>query len=152
MTIVSFIIVVRRCAALSNSRSIAILPPSLSDPDEILSVSPSSLTGPGSSTWWALGAARNCFSQQALIQYHLSRFKSQWKTHYTNRLYSNSNMATRSALQEDDVVLITDLASNSSRSIHPALGCILGFLDPDRKFQAFVKYGNGKAGQSSQSQ
>ena len=44
LTIVSFIIVVRRCAALLNSRPIAILPPSFSDPDEILSVSPSSLT------------------------------------------------------------------------------------------------------------
>ena len=42
LTIVSFTIVVRRCAALLNSRPIAILPPSLSDPDEILSVSPSS--------------------------------------------------------------------------------------------------------------
>ena len=53
LTIMTFIIVVRRCAALLNSRQIAILPPSLADPDKILSVSPSSLTGPSSSTWWA---------------------------------------------------------------------------------------------------
>ena len=109
LTIMSFITVIRRCAAMLNLRPIAILPPSLSDPDELLSVSPSSLTRPSSSTWWALGAARNYAGQQALIRSHLSGFKSQWKTHYTNRLMSNSNMATRSALQEDDIFLITDL-------------------------------------------
>ena len=53
-------------------------------------------------------------------------------------------MVTDSALQEDDIVMITDLASNSSRGIHPALGRIVGFLDPDRKSQAIVKYSNGK--------
>ena len=46
LTIMSFITVIRRCAALLNWRPIAILPPSLSDPDEILSVSPSSLARP----------------------------------------------------------------------------------------------------------
>ena len=51
-------------------------------------------------------------------------------------------MATRSALELNDVVLITDLASNSIRGIHPALGRIIGFLDPDKKSQAFVKYSN----------
>ena len=35
LKIVTFIIVVRRCAALLNSRPIAILPPSLADPDKI---------------------------------------------------------------------------------------------------------------------
>ena len=54
-------------------------------------------------------------------------------------------MATRSALEENDIVLITDLASNSSRGIHPALGRIVGFLDPDRKSHAIVNYSNGKA-------
>ena len=108
----SFIIVVRRCASLLNSRPIQILPPSLPDKDKILSVSPSSLTGPSSSTWWALGAARHYSSQQALIHSHLSRFNSQWNTHYTNRLYSNSNMATHSALEENNIVLIMDLANN----------------------------------------
>ena len=122
LTIVTFIIVIRRCAALLNSRPIAILLPSLADPVEILSVSPSSLAGPSSSTWKALGAARHYAGQQALIQAHLKRFQSKWKTRYTNRLYSNSNMATCSALEETDVVLITDLANNSGRSIHPALG------------------------------
>ena len=53
-------------------------------------------------------------------------------------------LSTCSALQEDDIVLITDLASNSSRGIHPALGRIVGFLDPDRKSQAIVKFSNGK--------
>ena len=53
-------------------------------------------------------------------------------------------MATRSALEKDYIVLITDLSSNSTRSIHPALGRITGFLDPDSKSQAIVQYSNGK--------
>jgi hypothetical protein len=52
-------------------------------------------------------------------------------------------MATRSALELNDVVLITDLASNNTRGIHPALGRIIGFLDSDKKSQAIVKYSNG---------
>ena len=144
LTIVTFIIVIRRCAALLNSRPIAILPPSMADPDEIMSVSPSSLTGPSSSTWWSLGRARHYTGQQALIQAHLARFKSQWKTYYTNKLYSNSNMATRSDLEINDVVLITDLSNNTTRSIHPALGRISGFLDPDTRSQAIVKYSTGQ--------
>ena len=79
LSIVTFIIVIRRCAALLNSRPIASIPPSLADPDEILSVSPSSLTGPASSSWWSLGRSRNYAGQQALIQAHLARFKSKWK-------------------------------------------------------------------------
>ena len=56
LSIVTFIIVIRRCAALLNSQPIAILPPSLADPDELLCVSLSSLTWPASSTGgvWAL--------------------------------------------------------------------------------------------------
>ena len=53
-------------------------------------------------------------------------------------------MATRSALKLNEEVLITYLASNSTRGIHPALGCIIGFLDPDRKSQAILKYRNGQ--------
>ena len=53
-------------------------------------------------------------------------------------------MATRSALELSDVILITDLASNSTRGIHPALGSSIGFLDPDKKSQAIVKYSNGQ--------
>ena len=52
-------------------------------------------------------------------------------------------MATCSALEANDVVLITDLANNSTRGIHPALGHIIGFLDPEKKSQAIVKYSNG---------
>ena len=144
LTIVTFIIVIRRCAALLNPKPIIILQPTLAYPDEILSVSPSSPTGPVSSTWWSPSAARHYAGQQALIQAHLSRFKSQWKAHYTNRLYSNSNMATCSALELNDVVLITDLASNSTRGIHPGLGRIIGFLDPDKKSQAIVIYSNSQ--------
>ena len=48
------------------------------------------------------------------------------------------------ALELNDVVLITDLASNNTRGIHPALGRIIGFLDPDKKSQAIVKYSNGQ--------
>ena len=144
LSIVTFVTTIRRCAALLNSRPIAIIPPSLADPDEILSISPSSLTGPASSSWWSLGRSRNYGGQQALIQAHLKRFQSKWKTFYTNRLYSNSHMATRSNLEIGDVVLITDLSSNSTRSVHPALGRITGFLDPDSKSQAIVQYSNGK--------
>ena len=50
LTIVSSINVAKRCLALLNSRPVAILPPSLSDPGEILSVSPNSLAGPSSAT------------------------------------------------------------------------------------------------------
>ena len=140
----TFITTIRRCTALLNSCPIAIIPPSLADPDEILSISPSSLTGPASSSWWSLGRSRDYAGQQALIQAHLKRFQSNLKTFYTNRLYSNSNMATRSALEIGDVVSITDLCSNSTRSIHPALGRITEFLDPKSKSQAIVKYSNGK--------
>ncbi len=140
LSIATFSIVIRRCAALLKSRPFAILPPSLADPDKLLCVSPSSLTGPASSTWWSLGSARNYAGQQALIQAHLSKFKTKWKIHYTNKLYSNSNMETRSELELNDVVLVTDLASSSTRGIHPALGRIIGFLDPERKSQAIVKY------------
>ena len=145
LTIVSFINVARRCAALLNSRPVAILPPSLSDPDEILSVSPNSLAGPSSATWWNLGAARNYSGQQALLQAHLAKFSKNLKIHYTNKLYSNSNMATESALEIDDIVLITDLSSNSGRSNPlPALGRIEKFLDPESRSQAVVKYHSGK--------
>ena len=51
-------------------------------------------------------------------------------------------MATRSALELHDVVLITELASNRTRGINPALGGIIGFLDPDKKSQAIVKNSN----------
>ena len=53
-------------------------------------------------------------------------------------------MATRSALEVDNVVLITDLSNNTTRGIHPALGRITGFLDPDKRSQAIVKYSNGQ--------
>ena len=53
-------------------------------------------------------------------------------------------MATRSELELNDVVLVTDLASTSTRGIHPALGRIIGFLDPERKSQAIVKYSQGQ--------
>ena len=42
LTIISFINVVKRCAALVNSRPVAIIRSSLADPDEILSCSPNS--------------------------------------------------------------------------------------------------------------
>ena len=145
LTIVSFINVARRCAALLNSRPVAILPPSLSDPDKILSVSPNSLAGPSITTWWALGAARDYSGQQALLQAHLAKFSRNFKIHYANKLYSNSNMATHAALQVNDKVLITDLSSNSGRSNpHPALGRIEKFLDPASRSQAVVKYHSGK--------
>ena len=145
LTIVSFTNVARRCAALLNSRPVAILPPSLSDPDEILSVSPNSLAGPASATWWNLGAARNYSGQQALLQSHLAKFSRNFRIHYANKLYSNSNMATESALQINDIVLITDLSSNSGRTNPlPALGRIEEFLDPETKSQAVVKYHSGR--------
>ena len=54
-------------------------------------------------------------------------------------------MATESALEIDDIVLITDLSSNSGRSNPlPALGRIEKFLDPETKSQAVVKYHSGR--------
>ena len=53
------------------------------------------------------------------------------------------NMAQESPLEIDDVVLVTDLASNAGRSNpHPALGRITGFMDKDHG-QAIIKYSNG---------
>ena len=52
-------------------------------------------------------------------------------------------MATHFDLEVNDVVLITDLSNNSTRGIHPALGRITGFLDPEKKSQAIVNYSNG---------
>ena len=53
-------------------------------------------------------------------------------------------MAETSELEIDDVVLITDLADNSGRSNpHAALGRVIGFLDPDTRSQAIVKYHQG---------
>ena len=49
-------------------------------------------------------------------------------------------METRSELKLNDVVLVTDLANTSTRRIHPALGRITGFLDPETKSQAIVQY------------
>ena len=49
-------------------------------------------------------------------------------------------METRSELKLNDVVLVTDLANTSTRGIHPALGRITGFLDPETKSQAIVQY------------
>ena len=145
LSIVSFTNVARRCAALLNSRPIAILPPSLADPDEILSVSPNSLAGPASATWWNLGAARHYSGQQALLQSHLTKFSKNFRIHYANKLYSNSNMATESALQIGDICLITDLSSNSGRSNPlPALGRIEKFLDPESRSQAVLRYHSGK--------
>ena len=144
LSIVSFINVARRCAALLNSRPIAILPPSLADPDEILSVSPNSLAGPASATWWNLGAARHYSGQQALLQSHLTKFSKNFRVHYANKLYSNSNMATESALQIGDICLITD-SSNSGRSNPlPVLGRIEKFLDPESRSQAVLKFHSGK--------
>ena len=53
-------------------------------------------------------------------------------------------MATRSELQLNDIVLITDLSSNSGHSSpHAALGRIISFLD-DANSQAVVKYHGGQ--------
>ena len=49
-------------------------------------------------------------------------------------------METRSDLKLNYVVLVTDLANTSIRGIHPALGRITGFLDPETKSQAIVQY------------
>ena len=49
-------------------------------------------------------------------------------------------METCSELELNDVVLVTDLANTSRRGIHPALGRIIRFLDPETKSQAIVKY------------
>ena len=145
LTIISFVSVVKRCAALVNFRPVAIIKGSLINPDKITTCSPNSLRGSTSSAWWSLGAQRNYRGQQQLLQSHLARFSKYWRLFYSNKLYSNSNMATRSELQLNDVVLITDLASNSGRSSpHPAIGRLVDFIDPEHKSQAVVKYHSGK--------
>ena len=141
MTIVSFIRCIRNCASLLNSRPIAILPPTLADPDELLTCSPNSLRGPASATWSALGVGRDYSVQQALIAAQLTRFSKYYKLFYSQKLVSNANMATQSALEVGDVVLVSDLASNSGRSNpHPALGKITSFLDEEHG-QAVVTMG-----------
>ena len=53
-------------------------------------------------------------------------------------------MATRSELQQNDIVLIVDLASNSGRSSpHPALGQMISFVDNSNS-QTLVKYQGGQ--------
>ena len=56
LTIVSCSRCVQKCASLMNTKPIVILPPSLSDPDEFMTVSPSYLCGPSDSSWTLLGA------------------------------------------------------------------------------------------------
>ena len=78
-----------------------------------------------------------------LIAQQLVRFCKYYKLFYSQKLMSNSGMATHSDLQEGDVVLVTDLASNSGRSSpHPAIGKIISFLD-SKNSQAVVRYHNG---------
>ena len=66
LTIVSFSRCVQNCASLMNTRPIVILPPSLSDPGELMTVSPSFLCGPSDSSWTLLGAGGDYRGQQAL--------------------------------------------------------------------------------------
>ena len=74
----------------------------------------------------------------------MAKFSKYYKLYFANKLYSNSNMATRSELELNDIVLIVDLASNSGRSSpYAALGRIISFLD-DAHSQAVVKYHAGQ--------
>ena len=75
------------------TRPIVILPPSLSDPDELMTVSPSSLRGPSDSTWTSLGAGGDYPGQQALQASLLKRFRKYWKLYYAQRLQSNCQTA-----------------------------------------------------------
>ena len=100
----------------------------------MLCVSPSSLTVPASSTWWSLGSARNYAGQQAV------QIQDKVENSLHKQIYSNSNMETCSELELNGVVLVKDLTNTITRGIHPALGRIIGFLAPETKSQAIVKY------------
>ena len=144
LTIVSFSRCVQNCASLMNMRPIVILPPSLSDPDKLMTVSPSSLCGPSDSYWTSLGAVGDYKGQQALQASLLTQFRKYWKLHYAQHQMSNGQMAKTREIHLKDVVLITDLTDNSGRSNpHAALGRVIGFLDPDTRSQAIVKYHQG---------
>ena len=124
-----------------NSRSICLIGPSLSNPDKLMTVSPSSLWGPSKSSWTSLGAGGDYWGQQAA---QLTWFRKYWKLYYAKWLCSNHQMAEQSTLFIQDIVLIVDLADNSGRSNpNTALGCVEGFLDPDTRSQVIVKYHQG---------
>ena len=58
-------------------------------------------------------------------------------------------MATRSDLQLNNVVFITDLASSSNRSSpHPAIGKVVDFIDLKHRSQAVVLYHGGEVNRS----
>ena len=107
-------------------------------------VRPSSLCGPSDSTWTSLGAGGDYWGQQALQASLLKLFQKYWKLYYAQRLRSNGQMAKTSQLEIQDVVLISDVADNSGRSNpHAALERVIGFLHPDTRSEAIVKYHQG---------
>ena len=102
LTIVSFTQTVQMCASLMNTRPIVILPPSLSDPDELMTVSPSSLCGPSDSSWTSLGAGGDYRGQQALQASLLKRFRKYWKLSYTVKWPNGWNQWARNRRRHVD--------------------------------------------------
>ena len=89
LTIVSFSRTLQMCASLMNTGPIVIMPPSLSDPDKLMTVSPSSLHGPSESSWPLLSGGGDYQGQQALQASLLKRFRKHWKLYYAQRLRKN---------------------------------------------------------------
>ena len=144
LTIVTFSRTAKMCAALLNTRPIVLLPPTLADPEELMTLSPSAIRGPADAEWFSLGQSRDNRGQHALQAQALNRFKKYWQIWYVNRLRTAGKLPdAASPLQLGDIVLITDLKSTSIRSNpHPAVGRIRGFMDDDRA-QAIISYNGG---------
>ena len=132
------------CAALLNTRPIVLMPPTLADPEELMTLSPSAIQGPNNAEWFSLGQSRDYRGQHALQAQALNRFKKYCQIWYIKRLRTIGKLTDEeSPLQLGDVVLITDLKSTSIRSNpHPAVGRISGFMDNDRA-QAIISYAAG---------
>ena len=120
------------------------MPPTLADPEELMTLSPSAIRGPSDAEWFSLGQSRDYRGQHALQAQALNRFKKYWQIWYVKRLRTVGKLTDAvSPLKLGEVVLITDLKSTSIRSNpHLAVGRISVFMDNDRS-QAITSYAGG---------
>ena len=65
----------KMCAALLNTLPIVLLPPTLADPEELMTLSPSAIRGPADSEWFSLGQSLDYRGQHALQAQALNRLK-----------------------------------------------------------------------------
>jgi hypothetical protein len=144
LTVTSFGRACRLSAEMLNKRPIVLLPSDSSNPDELLTCSPTSLRGPSNCAWMSMAAGRDYTGQASEIHRQQVRFRRAWLIHYSRRLRSNSKMATEGpGWGVGSIVMITDMASPSGRDHpFPRLAKITSWLD-DKKSQAELKMSSG---------